>query len=79
MNRNSNNLEILAVVKSFDIILNNIFLGYFLMSDILKHLSSLSVCTILTTGRTVSDLLQRLLDSHHQVLTFNSNFQFHLF
>ena len=41
--------------------------------------SSLSVCTILTTGRTGSDFFQSLMDSHEQVLTFNGYFQFHLF
>ena len=49
------------------------------MSNTFNHLSSLSVCTILTTGRTGSDFFQSLLDSHKQVLTFNGHFQFHLF
>ena len=49
------------------------------MKAIFNHLSSLPVCTILTTGRTGSDFLQSLLDSHPQVLTFNGHIQIHLF
>jgi|SaaInlStandDraft_4_1057021.scaffolds.fasta_scaffold05652_3 hypothetical protein len=43
------------------------------MVDILKHLSSLNSCTLVTTGRTGSDFFQSLLDSHPEVLTFNGN------
>ena len=43
------------------------------------QLFSLPACVILTTGRTGSDFLQSLLDSHPQVLTFNGHLQFHLF
>ena len=49
------------------------------MKKIFNQISSLQVCTILTTGRTGSDFFQSLLDSHPQVLTFNGHFQFHLF
>ena len=47
--------------------------------NIFKHLSSLPLCTILTTGRTGSDFLQSLFDSHPEVLTFNGHYQFHFF
>ena len=49
------------------------------MKKIFNRLSSLPVCTILTTGRTGSDFLQSLLDSHPQVLTFNGILVFNLF
>lgn len=49
------------------------------MNKVFSHLQSLPACTILTTGRTGSDFLQSLLDSHPQVLTFNGHFQFHIF
>ena len=43
------------------------------MVGALKHLRSIKSCTLVTTGRTGSDFLQSLLDSHPQVLTFNGN------
>ena len=49
------------------------------MKKIFNRLSSLPVCTILTTGRTGSDFLQSLLDSHPQVLTFNGILVFNRF
>ena len=39
-----------------------------------KHLKSLPMVAIVTTGRTGSDFLQSLLDDHSQVLTFNGHF-----
>ena len=38
------------------------------------HIQRLPVCALVTTGRTGSDFLQSLLDSHPQVLTFNGHF-----
>ena len=43
------------------------------------HLEVLPSCTLLTTGRTGTDLLQSLLDSHPEVLTFNGRLAFHDF
>jgi hypothetical protein len=43
------------------------------------HLQQLEACTIITTGRTGSDFLQSLFDSHTQVLTFNGISLFHHF
>ena len=40
---------------------------------------SIKSCTLLTTGRTGTDFLQSLLDSHPEVLTFNGHFQFYSF
>jgi hypothetical protein len=40
----------------------------------MSHLSSLPVVALITTGRTGSDFLQSLLDSHPQVATFNGHF-----
>lgn len=39
-----------------------------------KHLKSLPMVAIVTTGRTGSDFLQSLLDDHSQILTFNGHF-----
>jgi hypothetical protein len=46
---------------------------------LMERLESLSSCTLLTTGRTGSDFLQSLLDSHPEVLTFNGRLAFHDF
>ena len=46
---------------------------------LMGHLQKLEACTIITTGRTGSDFLQSLFDSHTQVLTFNGIFNFHYF
>lgn len=40
----------------------------------MQHLQQLPVVGLITTGRTGSDFLQSLLDSHPQVLTFNGHF-----
>ncbi len=40
----------------------------------MHHLQSLPTCALVTTGRTGSDFLQSLLDSHPQVATFNGHF-----
>ncbi len=40
----------------------------------MKHLLGLPVYALVTTGRTGSDFLQSLLDSHPQILTFNGHF-----
>jgi hypothetical protein len=48
-------------------------------SQILAHLMSIKSCTLLTTGRTGTDFLHSLLDSHPEVLTFNGHFQFYSF
>ncbi len=42
-------------------------------------LQELPVCSIFTTGRTGSDLLQSLLDSHPEVLNFNGHLMFQSF
>ena len=49
------------------------------MINILQNLNKLKSCTLLTTGRTGSDFLQSLLDSHPQVLTFNGILDFDTF
>lgn len=46
---------------------------------IMDRLLALPSCTLITTGRTGTDFLQSLLDSHPQVLMFNGHIQFHLF
>ncbi len=40
----------------------------------MAHLQSLPMVALLTTGRTGSDFLQSLLDSHPQIATFNGHF-----
>lgn len=40
----------------------------------MRHLQSLPMVALVTTGRTGSDFLQSLLDSHPQVITFNGHF-----
>ena len=40
----------------------------------MTHLQSLPMVALVTTGRTGSDFLQSLLDSHPQVATFNGHF-----
>ena len=45
----------------------------------LDYIKNLKTCTLLTTGRTGSDFLQSLLDSHPQVLTFNGHFDYYGF
>ena len=46
---------------------------------LMSHLIDLPACALITTGRTGSDFLQSLLDSHTEVLTFNGIFFFHEF
>ena len=46
---------------------------------LMERLEALPSCALLTTGRTGSDLLQSLLDSHPDVLTFNGHLTFHSF
>jgi len=45
----------------------------------MEHVTSLPSCVILATGRTGSDFLQSLLDSHPELLVFNGVFFFHDF
>ncbi len=40
----------------------------------MEHLQTLPMHALVTTGRTGSDFLQSLLDSHPQILTFNGHF-----
>lgn len=42
--------------------------------DWMSHLKSIPMVAIITTGRTGSDFLQSLLDSHPEVSTFNGHF-----
>ena len=46
---------------------------------LMDHLLQLPSCTLISTGRAGSDLLQSLLDSHTEVLTFNGSLWFHEF
>ncbi len=46
---------------------------------VMDHLLNLPSCTLITTGRTGTDFLQSLLDSHPQVLTFNGSLFFQAF
>jgi len=48
-------------------------------SSSIEDLARLPSCTLVTTGRTGTDFLQSLLDSHPQVLTFNGYLLFHSF
>jgi hypothetical protein len=48
-------------------------------AELMMHLESLKPCALITTGRTGSDFLQSLLDSHTEVLTFNGIFLSHIF
>ena len=48
-------------------------------ADIMAHLKKLQPYKLTTTGRTGTDFLQSLLDSHTEVLTFNGSFWFHDF
>tara|TARA_Y100000310_G_scaffold335929_1_gene419182 strand:- start:760 stop:1893 length:1134 start_codon:yes stop_codon:yes gene_type:complete len=48
-------------------------------SQLMRHALSLRFCVILSTGRTGSDFLQSLLDSHPQILGFNGILFFHDF
>ena len=43
----------------------------------MQQLQQLSACGLVTTGRTGSDYLQSLLDSHPEVLTFNGGLAFY--
>lgn len=47
--------------------------------NLMERLIKLPACTLLTTGRTGTDFLQSLLDSHPDVLTFNGALFFHDF
>lgn len=46
---------------------------------LLPNLLQLPACTLITTGRTGTDFLQSLVDSHPQVLTFNGVFHYYDF
>lgn len=46
---------------------------------LMSRLLQLPACTLITTGRTGTDFLQSLLDSHPQVLTFNGILCYHDF
>ena len=46
---------------------------------LMAHLESLQTFTLITTGRTGTDFLQSLLDSHTEVLTFNGMLFYHDF
>lgn len=46
---------------------------------LMPSLLALPACTLITTGRTGTDFLQSLLDSHPHVLTFNGVFHYHDF
>jgi hypothetical protein len=46
---------------------------------LMDHLLELPSCTLITTGRTGTDFLQSLLDSHTEVLTFNGSLWFYEF
>ena len=48
-------------------------------SELMNHLEGLRPCVLLTTGRTGSDFIQSLMDSHTQILTFNGILLFHDF
>ncbi len=48
-------------------------------NELMARLQDLPVCSIFTTGRTGSDLLQSLMDSHPEVLTFNGHLLYHSF
>ena len=48
-------------------------------SATMERLLKLPACTLVTTGRTGTDFLQSLLDSHTQVLTFNGVLFFQTF
>jgi hypothetical protein len=43
----------------------------------MRHLQSLAPVALVTTGRTGSDFLQSLLESHPEVVTFNGSLQFY--
>lgn len=46
-------------------------------ADQMDRLQQLSACGLVTTGRTGSDYLQSLVDSHPEVLTFNGSLAFY--
>ena len=45
--------------------------------DAMKHLESLNIIGLVTTGRTGSDFLQSLFDGHEEVVGFNGHFLFY--
>ena len=47
--------------------------------ELMDRLLRLPACALLTTGRTGTDFLQSLFDSHPEVLTFNGVFTYHDF
>ncbi len=47
--------------------------------ELMNHLENLRPFAIITTGRTGSDFLQSLMDSHTEILTFNGPLYFHDF
>jgi hypothetical protein len=47
--------------------------------NLMSHLENLQTFALVTTGRTGTDFLQSLLDSHTEVLTFNGQLYFHDF
>jgi hypothetical protein len=49
------------------------------LNKLMDHLLGLPSCTLITTGRTGTDFLQSLLDSHTEVLIFNGSLWFYEF
>ncbi len=45
----------------------------------MDHIVKLPACTLITTGRTGTDFLQSLLDSHTEIMTFNGTLFFYSF
>ena len=45
----------------------------------MDHILQLPSCTLITTGRTGTDFLQSLLDSHSEIMTFNGHLGFYEF
>jgi hypothetical protein len=45
----------------------------------MDHIVKLPACTLITTGRTGTDFLQSLLDSHTEIMTFNGSLFFYSF
>ncbi len=46
---------------------------------LMDHIVKLPACTLITTGRTGTDFLQSLLDSHTEIMTFNGSLFFYAF
>ena len=47
--------------------------------NLMDHIVKLPACTLITTGRTGTDFLQSLLDSHTEIMTFNGSLFFYSF